>query len=93
MSEAPGAVHGAVYWSVFGRGADPKRAVGEGFSWQNGSYGWNSGVFNANDDAYHDGRREISHLARACVEKIMEDWMRNSSIGKTYSVKDLLWND
>ena len=47
----------------------------------------------ANDDAYHDGRREISRVARACVEKIVEDWMKNYSAGKTFSVRDLLWSD
>ena len=90
MGEAPGVVHGAVYWNVFGKGAEANRAVGEGFSWQNGVYGWNSGVFNANSDAYHDGRREISLLAKKCVKKIMADWMQHSTRGKTYFVKELL---
>ena len=27
-----GQIHGAVYWNMFGKGQDPGRAVGEGFS-------------------------------------------------------------
>ncbi len=88
--KAPGQVHGAVYWNVFGEGAVVRRAVGEGFSLQNGKYGWNSVTFNANADAYHDGRRQISILAKKCVKTIMDDWKRNSRIGKTYYVKHLL---
>ena len=87
---APGMVHGAVYWNVFGRGRDVKKAVGEGFSLMNGTYKWNSYTFNANSDAYHDKRKEISGLAKRCVRNILDDWQRTSALGKTYIVKDLL---
>ena len=86
-------VHGAVYWNVFGEGADVTRAVGEGFAYVNGECKWNSYTFNANSDAYHDGKRGISDLAKKCVSRIINDWRQTSQVGKTYSVKDLLHSD
>ena len=97
--KAPGQVHGAVYWNVFGEDEDVKKAVGEGFSFVDGEYKWNSTTFNANSDAYHDGIRKISHLAEKCVTRIVKDWKRisvrgqTSWRGKTYSVKGLLSSD
>ena len=41
-------MQGAVYWYVFGEGSEVERAVGEGFSYCNGEYKWNSSIFNAN---------------------------------------------
>ena len=87
---APGMVHGAVYWNVFGEGADVTKAIGEGFSLLNGAYKWNSYTFNANSDTYHDGQRVISSQMKECVGKILDDWRCNSSLGKTYRVKELL---
>lgn len=92
VGRAPGQVHGAVYWNVFGEGADVKRAVGEGFAFVDGKCKWNSYTFNANDDAYHDGKRGISDLAKKCLNKIINDWRQTSHIGKTYNVEDLLSN-
>ncbi len=85
-------MHGAVYWNVFGEGAVVSKAVGEGFAIVNEEYRWNSGTFNANDDAYHDGRAEISALAKKCVKQIEDDWkcICGPFTGKTYSVKQLL---
>lgn len=91
--EAPGQVHGAVYWNIFGKGTDVSKAIGEGFALQDGKYKWNSITFNANSDSYHDGKREISRVAKKCVRKILDDWQHNSSLGKTYSVKELLSQD
>lgn len=93
IGKAPGVVHGAVYWNVFGKDAEPGRAVGEGFAYVKGKCEWNSGVFNANHDAYHDSRRNISDLAKKCVSGIINDWRENSVIGKTYKVKNLLNDD
>ena len=98
IGKAPGQVHGAVYWNVFGEGADVSRAVGEGFSIINGEYQWTTGVFNARHDAYRGSRREISALAKKCVKQIVNDWKRTSQVGKTcepcagktYSVEKLL---
>lgn len=91
VKPAPGRVHGAVYWNVFGEGADVKMAVGEGFSIMNGELKWNSITFNANEDTYHDGQKKISNLAEKCVSKIINDWMEMDPIvEKTYSVKELL---
>ena len=88
---APGMVHGAVYWNVFGEGADVEKAVGEGFSLLNGTYKWNSYTFNDNrSDTYHDGQNVISSMMEECVRKILDDWRCNSSLGKTYRVKELL---
>lgn len=94
---APGVVHGAIYWNMFGEGADTSRAIGEGFSMMKGKCGWNSGVFNAPSprrptNPYHNGMREISELGKICVGKILEDWMKlkKSELGKTYSVQELL---
>ena len=86
-------IYGAVYWNVFGEGADVKKTVGEGFSFVDGECKWNSYTFNANSDAYHDGKRGISDLAKICVSKIINEWRETSQIGKTYSVKDLLSSD
>ena len=95
--KAPGLVHGAVYWNVFGEGADPSMAVGEGFSLQSeGCFfttevlKWHSRVFNINGDSYHDGRNNVSDLTKKCVEGIMKKWMQTSQTGRTYSVKELL---
>ena len=90
--KAPGQVHGAVYWNVFGEGADVDRAVGEGFAIKNEEYRWNSVTFNAKHDAYHDTRREISALAKKCVKQIEDDWkcICEPCAGKTYSVEELL---
>ncbi len=92
IGPAPGQVHGAVYWNVFGKGAVASRAVGEGFALVNGEYKWNSWTFNANSDAYHDGSREISALAKKCVKQIEDDWkcICGPCAGKTYYVKKLL---
>ena len=96
IGKAPGKVHGAVYWNVFGEDEDVKKAVGEGFAFEYGKYKWNSTTFNANKDAYHDGIRQISDLAGKCVTGIIKDWKRislrgqTSWMGKTYSVEDLL---
>ena len=88
--KAPGQVHGAVYWNVFGKGADVSKAVGEGFAIVNEKYKWNSLTFNAKGDAYHAKKREISALAQKCVKQIEDDWKRTSPVGKTYSVEKLL---
>ena len=90
---APGQVHGAIYWNVFGIGSDVYRAVGEGFALMNGVYKWNSITFNKNKDAYHDNQRVISPLAKKCVQNILDDWQSTSQLGKTYYVKDLLAED
>ncbi len=92
IGPAPGQVHGAVYWNVFGKGSVVSRAVGEGFALVKGEYKWNSVTFNANSDAYHDGRREISALAKKCVKQIEDDWkcICGPCAGKTYYVKKLL---
>ena len=87
---APGQVHGAVYWNVFGKDANPCFAVGEGFSLIGKHPKWNSMTFNGNSDAYHDGKREISVAAQECVTKIMKDWKKTSQVGKNYSVESLL---
>ena len=89
MNKAPGQVHGAVYWNVFGEGADVTKAVGEGFSLLNETYRWNSFTFNAGSGIYHDGQRKISSVAEVCVQKILDNWISNSSLGKTYVVKEL----
>ena len=86
----PGKVHGAVYWNVFGMGADPRKAVGEGFSLRSGKYSWNSWTFNANSDAYHDGKKQMAVLTAKCVRKILDDWKQNSACGKSYRVNELL---
>lgn len=93
IGRAPGQVHGAVYWNVFGEGAVVSNAIGEGFALKGRKYKWNSVTFNANSDSYHDGRRVISRLAKKCVRKILDDWQLNSSLGKTYTVKQLLSQD
>ena len=90
IGRAPGQVHGAVYWSVFGKDSKVNMAVGEGFAYINGECKWNSLTFNANIDTYHDGKRGISDLAKTCVGAIIRDWKQTSQIGKTYSVKELL---
>ena len=92
-AEAPGVVHGAVYWNVFGTGSEVNKAVGEGFALMSHEYRWNSQTFNARPDCYHDTRREISGLAKKCVRNILDDWRKNSEVGKTYRVKDLLAKD
>ena len=91
IGSAPGMIHGAVYWNVFGKGESPYLAVGEGFAFRKGNEEWNSGVFNANEgDGYHDNDRHISAAAVKCVTNIIWDWQKNSVLGKTYRVKDLL---
>ena len=87
---APGIVHGAVYWNVFGYKEDPGKAVGEAFALVNGEYRWNSRVFNAKRGYYHDGKRNISELAGRCVKKILDDWQCTSQVGKNYAVEELL---
>ena len=87
---APGQVHGAVYWNVFGEGADPGHAVGEGFALVGKDQKWNSWTFNGQSDAYHDGKKKISVAAQECVVKIMKDWKKTSKVGKTYTVEQLL---
>ena len=92
--KAPGQVHGAVYWNVFGEGADVNKAVGEGFAYRNGNLEWNSSVFNKGHMAYHDNMREISDVAKVCVEKIINDWTgRQTSEEVEYKVKDLFSSD
>ena len=90
IGKAPGQVHGAVYWNVFGKGADVEKAIGEGFSLKDNGYEWNSKTFNAKSDLYHDGKRNISNVMKMCVQQIWEDWRRKSAVGMTYSVKELL---
>ena len=93
IGKAPGQVHGAVYWNVFGEGADVTKAIGEGFAWRNGELRLNSATFNIRKDsngAYHDGEKVISKEMEKCVGKILVDWRDHSSLGKTYKVKDLL---
>ena len=91
IGKARGQVHGAVYWNVFGEGADVLKAIGEGFALVDKEYKWNSFTFNAKlDRIYHDGDNAMSEEGRKCVRQIWEDWRRNSAVGKTYSVKDLL---
>ena len=89
IGRAPGQVHGAVYWNVFGVGADVTKAVGEGFAFRNGNLEWKSYTFNANPDAYHDNMRVISDLAKICVEKIINDWKKRQT-SKEYRVENLL---
>lgn len=86
-----GIVHGAVYWNVFGQNSDETKAVGEGFSLQDGIYGWNSFTFNAGSNYYHDGRRQMSSVVKQCVKVVLDDWQHNSLLGKTYHVNELLW--
>ena len=86
---APGQVHGAVYWNVFGERAEVNKVIGEGFAYRNGEFQWNS-FLNRSNDAYHDSVREISILGRICVESILKDWKETSEIGKTFSVARLL---
>ena len=96
MGMAPGMVHGAVYWNVFGKGEDPRQAEGEGFSVRNLKDSainnpWNSGVFNANPGAYHGSKKQISVLGHVIVKYIINKWEKNSAaIGSTYSVGDIL---
>ena len=92
---APGQVHGAVYWNVFGKGADVKKAIGEGFSWFEGHFIGNSYSFNAELETprpiYHDGQKEISDKMGECLQKILCDWRSSPScIGKTYNVKKIV---
>ena len=95
IGQTPGQVHGAVYWNVFGKGADPYSAIGEGFSVEVGSiWGYTlkytSGVFTGHTDVYRDSERDMAGLTQKCVEYIVKDWWNNSSTGKTYQVKDLV---
>ena len=90
---APGVVHGAVYWNVFGSGSKVKQAVGEGFSLLDGRYEWNSYTFNTGSNGYHDYMPDISSLAEKCVRNILDDWKETSEVGKTYTVQELLAED
>ena len=93
---APGKIHGAIYWNVFGRNENPDKAEGEGFAvrmMKNNHVEncWHSMVFNGHKDAYHEGKKEISVLGRVLVRNIIADWEKSGTraIGKTYYVKDL----
>ena len=79
--ETPGAVHGAVYKSVFGENPDNK-VVGEGFSFMNGEFKGNSNTFNAPlGSNYHDHHKWMSRDGGKCVEKVVELW---KSVGEQY---------
>ena len=68
-------------------GEDPCKAVGEGFSLRSRMYFL---TFNANSDAYHDGKKQMVVLTAKCVRRILDDWKQHSACGKTYKVKELL---
>ena len=90
-----GQIHGAIYWNVFGKGQDPGRAVGEGFSVTIGriwgyTFGDISGVFNSSDDAYHDSKRQMAELTKKCVKEIVYKWYYKQACGETFYVKDLM---
>lgn len=74
FGKSQGQVHGAVYKSVFGEDVSVD-TIGEGFAVQGGRFKWNSGVFNAKDTQYHDGRRAASEQAERYVSKVLSQWM------------------
>ena len=49
-----------------------------------------SGVFNSNDDAYHDSKRQMAELTKKCVKEIVDKWYYEQACGETFYVKDLM---
>jgi len=74
FGNSQGQVHGAVYKSVFGEEVSDD-TIGEGFAVRGGKFQWNSGVFNARNTVYHDGRRIASDQAKHSVAKVLAQWM------------------
>lgn len=92
-AEAPGGLQGAVYWSVFGKHSDMRRAVGEGFLYASKEVcDWSSSIFSTTD-FISDNDGNASDMAMKCVQRILDDWRNTSQVGKIYSVKDLLAAD
>ena len=69
----PGAVHGAVYRSVFGEKYS-EAVIGEGFAVMKGKFKINSGVFNSAKDGYHDEKRSMDDNTHRCIEKVVNYW-------------------
>jgi hypothetical protein len=80
-----GMVHGKLFKWFFGIEPD-QRFVGGGFAFQNNKLKFNSGVFNARNDDYHDVTKSMHqheiHLIIYAMEQIYKNntWRRNPTI-------------
>ena len=93
VKSTEGIVHGSLFKWFFGIEPD-QRFVGAGFALHDRKYKFNSGVFNARNDDYHDSSKtmseyEISLIKYTLTELYVNDkWKKNP----TLSLKDMGMN-
>jgi hypothetical protein len=88
-----GIVHGSLFKWFFGMEPD-NRFVGAGFALHNGIFKFNSGVFNARDDDYHDNSKAMSEHETRLIKDTMKELYMNGKWKQnpTLSVKDISTN-